>query len=50
MHTFPPTLTLQYDPSLVGNPERLEIYHFDSATNSWQPDGGQVDIAAHTIT
>jgi hypothetical protein len=47
------TLVFDYDPSLLPagfDQSQLGIWHFNEALNQWQFQGGQVDVADHTVT
>jgi hypothetical protein len=47
------TLVFDYDPSLLPagfDQSQLGIWHYNEALNQWQFQGGQVDVADHTVT
>ena len=44
------TVTFEYDPEAVANPEELRIFYFDTQHNVWVEIGGAVDPATHRIT
>lgn len=44
------SVTFEYDPQAVSNPDALRIFYFDTKHNVWVEIGGEVNSQTHTIT